>query len=113
MVQDSSLRAQAQKVKDLTAFHHRDEGYHLIAVALWDDPGDDEKNSRCARKAWNGMQPFALEGVYVDGMGDEDESQAPGVSAYGVKTRKRLVTLKKNCVATNFFNLDPYFKPAE
>ena len=54
MVQDSSLRAQAQKVKDLTAFHHRDEGYHLIAVALWDDPGDDEKNSRCARKAWKG-----------------------------------------------------------
>ena len=46
-------------------------------------------------------------------MGDEDESQAPGVSAYGVKTRKRLVTLKNNCVATNFFNLEPYFKPAE
>ena len=38
MVQDSPLRAQAQKVIDLTTFYNQDAGYHMIAVALWDDP---------------------------------------------------------------------------
>ena len=97
--------------KDDTAFYHRDAGYHMFLASIWDSPEDDEKNVRWARETWSAMQRFSGNGVYVNEMGDEQESLDRVAEAYGPKTYERLVALKNKYDPTNFFRLNPNIKP--
>jgi hypothetical protein len=97
--------------KEDTAFYHRDAGYHVFLSSAWEDPGDDEKNIRWVREAWSMLQRFSPGGVYVNEMGDEQESIERVKEAYGEKTYQRLVALKNKYDPTNFFRLNPNIKP--
>ena len=97
--------------KDETAFYNRDAGYHFFIGSIWEDPADDVKNIRWTRETWDAMQPFKSEGVYVNEMGDEGESQDRVLEAYGATTYERLVSLKNKYDPTNFFCLNPNIKP--
>ena len=97
--------------KEDTAFYHRDAGYHVFLSSAWEDPGDDEKNIRWVREAWSVLQRFSPGGVYVNEMGDEQESIERVKEAYGENTYQRLVALKNKYDPTNFFRLNPNIKP--
>ncbi len=97
--------------KEETAFYHRDAGYHLFLASIWDNPEDDEKNMSWVRDTWSAMQRFSGNGVYVNEMGDEQESLDRVAEAYGPKTYERLVALKNKYDPTNFFRLNPNIKP--
>jgi FAD/FMN-containing dehydrogenase len=57
------------------------------------------------------LQRFSPGGVYVNEMGDEQESIERVKEAYGEKTYQRLVALKNKYDPTNFFRLNPNIKP--
>ena len=97
--------------KEDTAFYHRDAGYHMFLASIWDNPEDDEKNVRWARETWSALKPFSADGVYVNEMGDEQESLDRVAEAYGPKTYERLVALKNKYDPTNFFRLNPNINP--
>ena len=103
--------AVARVGKDDTAFYHRDAGYHMFLASIWDNPEDDERNIRWTRETWSALEPFSAEGVYVNEMGDEQESFDRVAEAYGPKTYERLVALKNKYDPTNFFRLNPNIKP--
>ena len=98
--------------KEETAFYHRDAGYHMFLASIWEDPKDDELNIRWCRETWAAMQRFSGDGVYVNEMGDEQESLDRIREAYGPNTYERLVALKNQYDPTNLFRLNPNIKPA-
>ena len=97
--------------KEDTAFYHRDAGYHMFIGSVWEDPGDDDRNLRWARETWSAMERFSGDGVYVNEMGDEQESLDRVAEAYGPNTYQRLVALKNQYDPTNLFRLNPNIKP--
>ena len=97
--------------KDDTAFYHRDAGYHFFVGSVWEDPAEDEKNLRWGRETWSAMERFFSNGVYVNEMGDEQESQDRIAEAFGENTYQRLVALKNQYDPTNLFHLNPNIKP--
>jgi FAD/FMN-containing dehydrogenase len=97
--------------KEDTAFFHRDAGYHFFIGSMWEDPAEDEENIRWARETWSAMERFSSNGVYVNEMGDEQESLDRIAEAYGANTYERLVALKNKYDPDNFFRLNPNIKP--
>ena len=97
--------------KEDTAFYHRDASYHLFLASIWEKPEDDEKNISWARDTWSALQRYSGNGVYVNEMGDEQESLDRIAEAYGPRTYERLVALKNKYDPTNFFRLNPNIKP--
>jgi len=97
--------------KEDTAFYHRDAGYHMFLASVWEDPAKDEENIQWTRDTWSAMQRFSGNGVYVNEMGDEQESLDRIAEAYGERTYERLVALKNQYDPTNFFRLNPNIKP--
>ncbi len=97
--------------KEDTAFYHRDAGYHFMVASLWEDPAEDEKNFRWARETWSAMERFSSNGVYVNEMGDEQESLDRIAEAFGANSYQRLVALKNQYDPTNLFRLNPNIKP--
>ena len=83
----------------------------MMVASVWEDAADDEKNFRWARETWSAMQRFSSDGVYVNEMGDEQESLDRVKEAYGARTYERLVALKDKYDPTNFFHLNPNIKP--
>ena len=97
--------------KEETAFYHRDAGYHFMVVSVWEDPAEDAKHLRWGREAWTAMQRFSSNGVYVNELGDEQESQDRVAEAYGANTYERLVALKNKYDPDNLFRLNPNIRP--
>jgi hypothetical protein len=91
-----------------TAYYHRDLQYDPIALAVWTDPADTQRNIRWARELFAAWEPHLPRAVYVNDLGDEGEERAQ--SAYG-ENYARLVALKTKYDPTNFFRLNQNIKP--
>ena len=75
-----------------TAYANRSATHDCFPVSKWTDPSADEANIAWARDMYAAMQPFALDGVYVNNLGDEGEDRVR--AAYGANY-DRLVALKR------------------
>ena len=91
-----------------TAYYHRDLQYDLIAVSMWTDPADTQKNIDWTRELFAAWEPHLARAVYVNDLGDEGEDRAR--NAYG-DNYPRLVALKNKYDPTNFFRLNQNIKP--
>ena len=91
-----------------TAYYHRDLQYDLIALSVWTDPADTQRNIRWARELFAAWEPHLPRAVYVNDLGDEGEERAQ--SAYG-ENYARLVALKNTYDPTNLFRLNQNIKP--
>jgi hypothetical protein len=91
-----------------TAYYHRDLQYDLIALSVWTDPADTQRNISWARELFAAWEPHLPRAVYVNDLGDEGEERAQ--SAYG-ENYARLVALKTKYDPTNFFRLNQNLKP--
>ncbi len=91
-----------------TAYYHRDLQYDLIALSVWTDPADAQRNIRWARELFAVWEPHLPRAVYVNDLGDEGEERAQ--SAYG-ENYAQLVALKTKYDPTNFFRLNQNLKP--
>jgi hypothetical protein len=91
-----------------TAYYHRDMQYDLIALSVWTDPADTERNIRWTRDIFAGWEPYLAPAAYVNDLGDEGEERVR--SAYG-ENYARLVALKAKYDPTDFFRLNQNIKP--
>ena len=92
-----------------TAFPHRAEGYNLLIVSEWLDPGDTDRNVAWARETYDAMQPYFARGRYVNYLG-ADEGDEPIQAAYGPNFA-RLRALKSKYDPTNLFHLNQNIRP--
>jgi hypothetical protein len=88
-----------------TAFPLRAEGYHLLVLSQWTDPGDNDARIAWARNSYSAMQPFLGSGRYLNCLGGDEV-----VAAYGPNYR-RLQQLKAKYDPDNFFRLNQNVSP--
>lgn len=92
-----------------TAFPHRREGYNLLIVSEWLDPGDTDRNVAWARETYDAMQPYFARGRYMNYLG-ADEGDEPIQAAYG-PNYERLRALKAKYDPANLFHLNQNIRP--
>jgi FAD/FMN-containing dehydrogenase len=91
-----------------TAYSNRSATHDCFPVSKWTDPSADEANIAWARDMYAAMQPFALDGVYVNNLGDEGEDRVK--AAYG-PNYDRLVALKRKYDPENLFRSNQNIRP--
>lgn len=90
-----------------TAFCHRNAPHTLVAISMWDDPADSEKNISWTRELAMATEQYATGGTYVNAVnGGEERARA----AYGVNY-DRLVEIKTKYDPTNFFSMNSNIRP--
>ena len=92
-----------------TAIPHRREGYNLLVVSEWLDPGDNARNIAWARESYDAMRPWLASGRYANYLSDDDGEDA-GQAAYG-PNYPRLRVLKTKYDPTNLFHLNQNIRP--
>ncbi len=91
-----------------TAYSNRRAAYDSFPVSIWTDPAADEANIAWARDMYAALRPFAMDGVYVNNLGDEGDDRVK--SAYG-ENYNRLVMLKRKFDPDNLFRLNQNIRP--
>ena len=93
--------------KTATAYYHRDLQYDLVALSVWTDPADTQRNIDWTRAIFAAWEPHIPRAAYVNDLGDEGEERTR--SAYG-DNYARLVALKAKYDPTDFFRLNQNIK---
>jgi FAD/FMN-containing dehydrogenase len=91
-----------------TAYYHRDKQYELIALSVWENPEDTERNVVWTRELFAKWGPHLADAAYVNDLGDEGEERVR--YAYG-DNYPRLMALKDKYDPTNFFRLNQNIRP--
>lgn len=103
------LGGEANRVAaDATAYAHRDVNFVLNVHGRWDDAKQDEACISWSRDFFNAASPYAMGGVYVNFM-TEEETDRIG-SAYG-PNYDRLAEVKQKYDPDNLFHLNQNIKP--
>ena len=92
-----------------TAFPHRREGYNLLVLAQWMQPGDTSRCIAWARETYERMRPFFASGRYVNYL-DQDETGDSVAAAYGPNYR-RLQRIKAGYDPNNLFRVNQNIRP--
>ena len=95
---------------DATAFAHRGAAYNLLITGVWQDPAENAANIAWTRATFEAAKPFALPGVYVNYL-DEDDIAARSVTGFGANYQ-RLQAVKKQYDPANFFQSNQNISPA-
>lgn len=95
-----------------TAYWNRQATYALVAVGVWDVPGEGAaRTTEWVRGAWAKLEPFT-QGYYVNLGETQQEAHEHRVhSAYG-DNYPRLAALKRRYDPKNLFRLNANIKPA-
>jgi FAD/FMN-containing dehydrogenase len=101
--------AAARVEAEATAFPHRRDGYSLLVVSQWTDPGETERCIAWARESHAAMAPFLATGRYVNYL-DDDETGDAVAAAYGPNYR-RLQQLKARYDPDNVFHMNQNIRP--
>lgn len=99
----------ARVAPEAMAYSSRDANYVMNVHARWDSASEDAHCIGWAREFFAKSQPFASGGAYINFL-TQDEADRIG-AAYG-PSYGRLVELKKQYDATNFFRMNQNIKPA-
>ncbi len=91
-----------------TAYVNRSAAYDSFPVSIWTEPADDQANISWAREMYAALRPFAMDGVYVNNLGDEGDDRVK--SAYG-ENYARLAALKRKYDPGNLFRLNQNIRP--
>ena len=94
---------------DETAFAHRNATLSLVLSGSWQDPGDNEENTRWVRDYYDALRPYSEEGGYINFMSGDDQSRAP--SNYGANYQ-RLREVKSKFDPENLFSVNQNIEPA-
>ncbi len=81
---------------------HRDASWVVHPFGLWDDPADDDRGRAWARGAVADLQPYAIDAVYLNFIGDEGEDRVR--AAYG-DDYDRIAAVKSEFDPDNTFHL--------
>jgi FAD/FMN-containing dehydrogenase len=93
---------------DSTAYAHRDVNFVLNVHGRWEDPDEDEKCISWSRDFFNAATPYAMGGVYVNFMTEEEVDRIG--SAYG-PNYDRLAQIKQKYDPGNLFQMNQNITP--
>jgi FAD/FMN-containing dehydrogenase len=93
---------------DATAFGHRNWPYNLVVTTQWETPAETQANINWTNEFWAALKPFLADATYVNYIGDEGEEGIQ--TSYGAKL-ERLVALKTQYDASNFFHVNQNIRP--
>jgi FAD/FMN-containing dehydrogenase len=96
--------------EDAMALGNRDAAYTFHAIAMWEDPSEDDVHVGWAKDLGAAMDRFTVPGVYLNYTSDQVE-QDRVESTYGSKY-DRLVALKDRYDPDNLFRLNANIKPS-
>jgi len=91
-----------------TPYANRRATYDSFPVSIWTDPAADDANIAWAREMYAVLRPFAMDGVYVNNLGDEGQDRVK--AAYG-ENYDRLLALKRKYDPNNLFRLNQNIRP--
>jgi FAD/FMN-containing dehydrogenase len=104
------LGGEANRVAaDATAYAHRDVNFVMNVHARWEEPSQDDLCIAWSRDFFEAARPFAMGGVYVNFMTEEETDRV--VAAYGPNF-ERLARIKGKYDPGNLFHLNQNIKPA-
>jgi FAD/FMN-containing dehydrogenase len=93
-----------------TAYGHRDAVFDFLALAVWDDPAEDEPHIADIRRAWSAVAPHAMAASYINNLGDEGQQRVR--DAYGSEKYARLQALKDRHDPHNVFHRNQNVLPS-
>lgn len=104
------LGGEANRVaEDATAYAHRNVKFVMNVHGRWDESAQDEECVSWSRDFFEAARPFAMGGVYVNFM-TEEETDRIG-AAYG-PNYERLARIKQKYDPGNLFHLNQNIRPA-
>ena len=92
-----------------TAFPHRREGFNMLIMSQWMEPGTTGDNTTWARESYAAMAPFLARGRYVNYLA-HDEGAADVGAVYG-PNHARLAQVKPKYDPGNLFHLNQNIRP--
>ncbi len=95
---------------DDTALSVRDMAYAYYALAVWEDPSDDDRHIAWVREFAQAMSPYTMPGMLLNFVMDEGEQRIR--STYGQRQYDRLVALKDKYDLTNIFRHNQNIPPS-
>lgn len=104
------LGGEANRIaEDATAYAHRNVKFVMNVHGRWDESAQDEECVSWSRDFFEAARPFAMGGVYVNFM-TEEETDRIG-AAYG-PNYERLARIKQKYDPDNLFHLNQNIRPA-
>lgn len=94
---------------DETAFGHRESMLSLVISGSWQDPADNEANSRWVRDYHDALSPHTEAGGYINFMSGDDKDRAPDNFGAGYR---RLQEIKAAYDPANLFSMNQNVAPA-
>lgn len=91
-----------------TAFAHRKQTFSLVISGSWQEPKDNDKNTKWVRDYYDALRPYSEEGGYINFMSGDDQDRAP--SNYGANYQ-RLREIKAIYDPDNRFSLNQNIAP--
>ena len=91
-----------------TAFPHRRHQNEVLILAQWADPAATDRHVAWTRAMFEAMGPFAVQGVYVNSLGNEGQDRIR--EAYG-PNYDRLAAIKATYDPTNVFRSNQNIRP--
>jgi FAD/FMN-containing dehydrogenase len=104
------INGAAQRVgADDTAFGHRDKNFAPVIVGMWDDPAENEANTKWVKDYYEAIHPYSgSDGGYINFMSGDDDDRAP--ANYGVNY-ERLAQVKTTYDPDNLFHVNQNIVP--
>ena len=106
------INGAAQRVSaDETAFGHRDKNFAPVIVGIWDDPADNEANTKWVKDYYAAIHPHSgSDGGYINFMSDDDDDRV--AANYGANY-ERLAAVKAAYDPGNLFHVNQNIAPAK
>ena len=92
-----------------TAFAHRDMQFAAVIAGMWENPADNERNTRWVRDYWSAIHPHSAPGGYINFMAEDDQDRVR--DNYGTNY-DRLAAVKADYDPGNVFHLNQNIAPA-
>jgi FAD/FMN-containing dehydrogenase len=91
-----------------TAFGHREANFSMVVVSAWEDPSDDEANTKWVRDYSDAIAPHSEPGGYINFMAADDDNRV--AANYG-DNYDRLVDIKRKYDPGNLFRVNQNIQP--
>ncbi len=93
------------------AFGQRAARWNASALAVWEDPRDDEQQRAWARRATDAIAASSLTGAGYGNYANDDETAERILAGFGTERMARLVAVKRRYDPTNVFRFNHNIPP--
>ena len=83
----------------------------MSALAIWEDPGEDQQQREWARRATDAIGASSLTGAGYGNYANDDETYERIVAGFGADRMARLVAVKRRYDPANVFRFNHNIPP--